>query len=108
MFVIIFFSCPDQNSAKKLAHELVEKNLAACVNIIPKIESIYKWQGKIEKGKEILLIIKTKQDLYKKVEEFIIKNHPYDCPEIIMLPIKQGSEEYLRWLEDNLCSNIVS
>ena len=98
MFIAILCTCPDNNTAKELATKLVAAKLAACVNIIPGIESIYIWEEKLETNKEQLLIIKTTQAAYIKVEELIKENHPYTCPEIIALPIESGSKEYLNWV----------
>lgn len=81
-----------------MAGLLISKRLAACVQLVPNLESHYRWEGKKETSKEILLIIKTKAPLYKKVESAILKNHSYQVPEIICLPITKGSKAYLDWL----------
>ena len=81
-----------------MAGLLVSKRLAACVQILPGLESHYRWKGKKETSQEVLLLIKTKTSIYKKVESLILKNHPYEVPEIICLPIAQGSKTYLSWL----------
>ncbi len=91
-----------EEDAKKIAHLLVKENLSACVQIIGPISSIYKWKGNIESSQEYILLIKTKDKLYDKVEKMIKKNHPYETPEIISLPIIKGSSDYLNWLNDSL------
>jgi periplasmic divalent cation tolerance protein len=100
--MVILCTCPDNKTAKRIAHKLVGDRLAACVNIIPGIESIYTWQNKIESSQEYLLLIKTNQDTYVKLEAIIKKEHPYECPEIIALPIQDGSQEYLQWLDKTI------
>lgn len=102
MFITILCACPNKDNAKKLATKLVAAKYAACVSIIPGIESIYRWEGKLEQATEHLLIIKTTQDIYNKAEKLIKKYHPYSCPEIIAIPIEQGSKEYLTWLGEEL------
>jgi periplasmic divalent cation tolerance protein len=101
MCIAIHCNCPKLKFAKELATKLVEAKLAACVNIIPGIGSIYMWENKLVQEKEYLLIIKTTKLNYLKVEKLIKKHHPYTCPEIIAIPIEQGSPEYLTWLQQN-------
>ena len=82
-----------------LAGLLISKRLAACVQLLPRLESHYRWKGKKETSSEILLLIKTKLSLYKKVETIILKHHPYEVPEILCLPVVRGSKSYLAWLD---------
>ena len=89
------------NSAETIANFLVKEKLAACVNIIPKIKSIYTWQNKIEKEEEVLMLIKTKQSLFNQVKEKITLLHPYEVPEIIRIDIKEGTNNYLNWIKNN-------
>lgn len=96
----IVSTVPDLKKARQLAGLLVSRRLAACVQILPGLESHYRWKGKRETSKEVLLLIKTKTSLYKKVETTILKNHPYEVPEIICLPIVRGSETYLKWISE--------
>lgn len=104
-FQIVLCSCPDIGIAKQLAHHLVAKRLAACVNIIPQILSIYRWQEKIEENPELLLVIKTSAARYAQLEHAIKTRHPYEAPEIIALPIQQGLPVYLDWLRMSVSSN---
>jgi len=88
--------------AQKIAQFLVEKKLAACVQINAPIESIYRWKGKIETANEWLCLIKTREDLFDIVEAAIKRLHSYETPEIIAVPIVKGSKEYLNWIDDEL------
>jgi periplasmic divalent cation tolerance protein len=98
-FIAILCTCPNHDTATALASKLIKTKLAACVSIIPGIESVYIWEDKIEINKEFQLIIKTIKAAYEKVEELIKKHHPYTCPEIIAIPIECGSQEYLNWVK---------
>jgi periplasmic divalent cation tolerance protein len=98
-YQIVLCTCPDKDSAEKIACLLVENNLAACVNIVPNITSVYRWQEQIERTEEFLLIIKTRQDAYSALESTIKKHHPYEVPEIIAITIERGLPEYLNWID---------
>lgn len=98
MYQIIFCTCPDQKTAEQIASLLVEQKLAACVNIIAGVTSVYEWQGKIETSQEQLLIIKSHADKYDAIENKIKTNHPYELPEIIAVPIDRGLPDYLQWI----------
>ena len=89
-----------KDQAQKIAKYLVEKKLAACVQISGAIESMYRWKGKVEIASESLCLIKTRTTLFKKIEAAIKKLHPYETPEIIAVPIIKGSREYINWLND--------
>ena len=101
-FEIVLCTCPDKNTAKKLAHLLVSKNLAACVNILPGITSIYSWEEQIESVQEHLLLIKSSKNNYQTIETTLFKHHPYEVPEIIAVPIERGLPEYLDWIDSCL------
>lgn len=88
--------------AGKIAMQLVERKLAACVQIVEPITSVYRWQGKIESEREILLLIKSTQDLIPDIAELLDEIHPYEVPELVATPIIGGSTSYLSWLEDSV------
>ena len=98
---IILTTAGSQEEAGKIAHALVDRRLAACVNIVPRIESVYRWQGEVETAQEWLLLIKTQRDLYDRVRDVIQELHSYDLPECIMLEVTAGSHEYLDWITQN-------
>lgn len=100
--VIVLCTVPDKNTGQTLARSLLEQKLCACVNIIPAIDSIYLWQGKIEESTESMLFIKTTKDCYKLVEQHIKSLHSYDNPEIIMLEIRDGASDYLTWITNSI------
>lgn len=91
-----------EEQAKIIARHLVESKIAACVQITGPIESTYRWKGKVETAREWLCLIKTRDNLFDDVQDAIKKLHPYETPEIIAVPIVEGSREYLNWLEDEL------
>ncbi len=99
---IALCNLPDQESARHLASWLVDRALAACVNIVPGIESVYHWQGEVESATEWLLIIKTDDRHWDALQQLITEHHPYEVPEIISLPIDKGLPAYLNWMKDSL------
>jgi periplasmic divalent cation tolerance protein len=101
-YSLVLTTTASQPEARKLARALVDKKLAACVNIIPKIESIYRWKGKVESAQEWLLVVKTTKTQAKAVEKAIKELHSYDLPECIVIPIEGGSRAYLQWLEEQV------
>lgn len=96
--ILVLTNCPDEQSANEMARQLLEQKLAACVNIMPRVRSLYRWQGAIESADEITLLIKTVPVHYAQLEQAIENGHPYQVPEIIALPIIAGSSDYLNWL----------
>lgn len=98
---IILTTAGSQEEARKIAHALVERRLAACVNIVPQIESVYRWQGKVETAHEWLLLIKTQAELFEHVRDAVKELHSYDLPECVMLEVSGGSQEYLDWITKN-------
>ena len=101
-FIQIFTTTETKEEAEKIAQYLVEQKLAACVQITGPIASTYRWKGKVETANEWHCLIKTREELYDKVETAIKKLHSYETPEIIVIPIIKGSSEYLSWLDDVL------
>lgn len=99
---IVLTTAGSQEEARKIAGALVERKLAACVNIVPQIESVYRWQGKVESATEWLLIVKTQAESFARVRDAIKELHSYELPECIVIPIEGGSEEYLKWIGDSL------
>ena len=102
MYQLILCNCPDITAAEQLAQHLVKERLAACVNLVPGIRSVYQWQGSIETAQEIMLLIKTQTVLYPAIEEAIKRLHPYEIPEIIAVAIADGSGDYLKWMDSCL------
>ncbi len=100
-YCAVLVTVPDIKTAKKLQNGLVERKLAACVNAIPGVSSVYRWEGKVEKTEEILLICKTRSALTPELAEFVRKNHPSSVPEVISITIETGSKPYLDWLGAN-------
>ncbi len=101
-YYIAFTTCPNADVATAIAQGAVQQRLAACVNIIPNIQSVYQWQGKIETDNELLLVIKTKQHALAALEIFIQQQHPYDVPEFVSVNIESGATTYLNWITDSL------
>ncbi|MFA7658938.1 MAG: divalent-cation tolerance protein CutA [Candidatus Gastranaerophilaceae bacterium] len=97
-FIVIYCTVPNKKEGLEIARELVENNLAACVNIIDKMESVFSWDGEMCEEKEALLIIKTKKELFDKINRLIQKLHSYNVPEVIALPIIEADETYLKWI----------
>ena len=100
--IVVLTTAPSLKFAKSLAGFLVQKKLAACVSIRDGFTSYYRWKGKVESTQEALLLIKTKKNNFGKVKAVIQKKHPYQLPEIISIPVIQGSSEYLSWLNQSL------
>lgn len=94
----VFVTIP-RDKAQELARLIVENRLAACVNIVPQIESFYWWEGKVQSDDEALLIIKTTTARFDALQTFVLDHHPYDLPEVIALPVDAGLDAYLKWVE---------
>ena len=103
--IVVLTTCDSEKDAEKLAHNLVEQHLAACVNILPKGRSVYRWEAKIEDTAEWLVLIKSRRDLFAVLRAEIQKVHTYEVPEIIALPIVDGAEPYLEWLNAQLVAS---
>ncbi len=98
MYIMVFITVSSEEDAERIANELVDSKLAACVNIIPGIKSIFIWKGKKEVSGEHLLIAKTRRSHFKKLKDMVKKLHNYDTPEIISITISEGSQDYLDWI----------
>jgi periplasmic divalent cation tolerance protein len=98
---LVFCTCPDRESAQLIAEQLVGQKLAACVNILPGVISVYRWQGNIEESDEHMLVIKTVSDAFEELANTINELHPYELPEVIGVPIESGSLDYLNWISEN-------
>lgn len=97
-YSVSFVTINDETKAVELATKIVESQLAACVNIIPKVRSIYQWKGKIEDDSELILMIKSRQSKLPQLTDFVKINHPYEVCEVISLPIQHGNQAYLDWI----------
>jgi periplasmic divalent cation tolerance protein len=95
-------TAPDLKTARRLAQAALTARLVACANLIPKLESHYWWQGKLERSTEVLILFKTTPARLKALEQVILKNHPYDTPEFIVLPITTGNKRYLAWVTESV------
>ncbi len=98
--VVVLCTVPDAETARHLARLLVEARLAACVNIVPSLTSIYRWKGTIEEDGELLLIVKTRDALFEPLRERLVDAHPYEVPEVVALPVDAVHDAYGRWLLD--------
>ena len=97
--LLVITTLPDGAAGETLAKRLIDGGFAACVNISAPVTSIYRWEGKIESGREVMLTIKTTAARYAAVEQAILADHPYELPEVIAVPITAGTDEYLAWID---------
>ena len=97
--LLVLTNVPDLECAQLVARTLIEARLAVCVNVLPAVQSMYRWQGKIEEATEVTLLIKTTSQHYDSLQQVIVKLHPYDVPEIIATPIVAGYAPYLHWID---------
>jgi periplasmic divalent cation tolerance protein len=100
--LLVLTTAGSEDEARKIAHALVERQLAACVNVLPRIHSVYRWKGNVERAEEFLLIIKTTTNCEKRVRTTITELHSYELPECLAVGIDGGSEEYLRWVSESV------
>ena len=98
--IVVFITASNEDEAANIARALVEGRLAACVNIAGNLRSIYRWQGKVEDESEVLMIVKTQKKLFHSLAQKVRELHSYSVPEIIAVPIVEGSEDYLKWLKE--------
>lgn len=100
--VMVMVTAPDPDTAAQLGRTLVDEHLAACANIVPGVRSIYRWQGAVHDDAEVLLIIKTTTTAHETLMQRVLDLHPYNTPEVLVLPVDGGSAAYLRWLTDQV------
>jgi periplasmic divalent cation tolerance protein len=98
--VVVYITAPNEDEAAKISKTLVEEKHAGCINIVKNMRSIYRWQGKIEDESEVLMIVKTQRHLFESLKNRVKELHSYTVPEIIAMPVIEGSEDYLRWLKE--------
>ena len=98
-FAMVLVTAPDLKTARRLAGAALEARLVACVNLLPRIESHYWWQSKLERAAEVLLVMKTRKTCLAALEALVLDRHPYDTPEVLALPLHSGTARYLAWLE---------
>lgn len=103
--IVVLTTCETEEEAARIAETLVGSRLAACVNVLPGMKSVYRWKGAVESARELLLLIKTSRELLSEVQAAIEKIHSYEVPECIALPVVDGSATYLEWLEHGLRQN---
>ena len=102
MNIVVLITAKDALEAKTISDQLLEKKLIACANIVEGVQSVFWWQGKIDQAKETLIILKSKQDLFKKIVKTVKAHHSYEVPEIIALPIIDGNPDYLKWIHESV------
>jgi len=102
--IVVLTTCESEDEAGRIAHSLVEKRIAACVNILPSARSVYRWKGSVENAREVVLLIKTRRDIFDALRAELSKIHSYEVPEVIALPVVDGSESYLGWIDRELAS----
>jgi periplasmic divalent cation tolerance protein len=100
-FAIVLVTTPDLKTARRLAKSALAARLIACANLVPRIESHYWWRGKIERGTEVLMVLKTTRACLAKLEKLVLREHPYDTAEFIVLPLSGGARRYFDWLRDS-------
>lgn len=102
MHIVIFVTAANKKEAKVIAQNLVKKKLVACVNIIDKVESLFWWKGKVDSGKETLLVIKSRKDRLSRIMKAVKAGHSYEVPEMIAIPIVGGYKPYLKWIDESV------
>ena len=102
VYLLVLTTCPDDTVSKELANKIVDAKLAACVSIVPKIISVYEWQGQKEQSDESLLYIKSTQEKFAGLQALIVREHPYELPEVVAVPICDGLPDYLAWISRSM------
>jgi len=100
--IVVFSTCADEEEAGRLARALVDARLAACVNIVSRVRSVYRWQGAVEQADECLLVIKSSRELFEELARTLTAAHSYELPEVVAIPIVEASGAYLEWIGHNL------
>lgn len=100
--IVVLSTCSSREEAERVARQLVDRRVAACVNIVGGVRSVYRWQGKVEDSEEILLLIKSTRALFAELKEALAAAHSYEVPEVIALPVVDGSAAYLAWMDREL------
>jgi periplasmic divalent cation tolerance protein len=100
--IVILSTCSTEEEAERLARALVDARLAACVNVVPRVRSFYRWKGQVEDAAECLLVIKSSRPMFDALRSALVEAHSYEVPEVVALPILDGAPEYLQWLHENL------
>ena len=100
--IYIFWTCRDKPEAKRIIHRLLDQHLIACASLLPNIESIYRWEGKIEESQEVKVVLKTLSSQFDTVQTYIKKHCTYEVPEILQIPITRGNPDYLSWIDSSL------
>ena len=103
--VVVFVTCPNLRRANVLAKGVIAARLAACVNIVPGISSVFWWKGRVDQANEVLLLMKTTRRLLPSLTRLVLRLHPYDLPEVIALPIAAGHPPYLAWISDSVAAS---
>ncbi len=101
-YVVVLVTAPDLKVARRLARAALQARLIACANLVPKIESLYRWRGRTESSGEILMLLKTTRPRLAALEKLILAKHPYDTPEFLVLPVKAGNDRYLKWIKESV------
>ena len=102
MKIVVLITAKDTVEAKKISDQLLQDKLIACANIIEGVNSVFWWQGKIDEAKEVLLVLKSRRDLFEKIIKTVKSLHSYETPEIIALPIVEGNPDYLKWIDESV------
>ncbi|HJS59624.1 MAG TPA: divalent-cation tolerance protein CutA [Vicinamibacteria bacterium] len=100
--LVVISTAPRAEDAELMARELVERRLAACVNVLPLMTSIYRWRGDVERTEEVLMVVKTTEDRFEAVRDALVKGHSYDVPEVLALEVRAGHAPYLAWLDESV------
>jgi len=106
-FLMVVTTCPDNETAHLVANKIIERSLAACVNILPEVVSIYQWKGERQQGTEHILLIKTEKSRYTELQNLITESHPYELPEVIAVPISEALPEYLSWIKSAILDSAI-